>query len=131
MSLDTATTEISYLLGRAFAVAEYVQGKAVPHANATVRDKFFSAASTTPSRIFPVLLRNMQHGLSKIRKENKGLYIVLDNMIQNIVNSIEASTGFPSSLSLEKQAQFMLGYYQQRQALFTKKETATEDNTEK
>lgn len=131
MGLDATNTEIGYLLGRTFAVAEYVQAKAITNANATIRDKFFASASVNPSHTFPLILRHTQHGLAKIRKAGrKPLSKYLDVLLQNIIDEITSSEGFPKSLSLTKQGFFMLGYYHQRQDLYTVKETATEENTE-
>jgi len=125
MTLDTTNTDIGYRLGRLFAIVENIQDEAVPGANATVRDRFFSSASATPGRAFPVILKNAQHGLAKIRKANPGWAVNLDKKLQEILDGIEASTGFPASLNMERQGMFILGYYQQRQDRFTKNEDKT------
>ncbi len=127
MTLDTSNTDIGYRLGRLFAVVERVQEEAVPGANVTVRDRFFSSATATPGRTFPIVLKNAQHGLAKIRKDKPGWAIHLEKLIQEIVGGIDASSGFPSSMSSEKQGMFILGYYQQRQDFFTKKDEKLED----
>lgn len=70
-------------------------------------------------------MRNAQHGLAKIRKEEPGKAINLEKALQEILNGLDAARGgFPAALRLEEQGMFILGYYQQRQAFFTKKETA-------
>lgn len=127
MILDKENTDIGYRLGRLFAIVERIQEEAVPGANATVRDRFFSSASATPGRAFPIILRNAQNGLAKIRKGKPGFAVNLEKGIQDIVGGIDVSEGFPASLSLEKQGMFILGYYQQRQDQFTKKEDKTEE----
>nr|WP_321513837.1 type I-C CRISPR-associated protein Cas8c/Csd1 [uncultured Pseudodesulfovibrio sp.] len=127
MTLDTTNTDIGYRLGRLFAIVERIQEEAVPGANATVRDRFFSSATATPGRTFPIILKNAQHGLAKIRKEKPGWAVTLEKQIQDIVGGIDATAGFPTSLSSEKQGMFILGYYQQRQDFYTKKENKTED----
>ncbi len=127
MGLDKENTDIGYRLGRLFAIVERIQNDAVPGANATVRDRFFGAASATPRQIFPVVLKNAQHGLAKIRKEKPGWAINLDKSVQEIVDDVDPKNGFPATLSLEKQGMFVLGYYQQRQDLYTKKEDKTEE----
>jgi len=126
MTLDTTNTDIGYRLGRLFAIVERIQEEAVPGANATVRDRFFSSATATPGHTFPIILKNAQHGLAKIRKDKPGWAVTLEKQIQDIVGGIDAATGFPASLSSEKQGMFILGYYQQRQDFFTKKENKTE-----
>ncbi|MBI9080886.1 MAG: type I-C CRISPR-associated protein Cas8c/Csd1 [Pseudodesulfovibrio sp.] len=127
MTLDTTNTDIGYRLGRLFAIVERIQEEAIPGANATVRDRFFSSAAATPGRSFPIILKNAQHGLAKIRKDKPGWAVTLEKQIQDIIGGIDASTGFPASMSSEKQGMFILGYYQQRQDFFTKKDNKTED----
>ncbi len=127
MTLDTENTDIGYRLGRLFAIVENVQEESVPGANATVRDRFFGSASATPARTFPIILRNAQHGLAKIRKNKPGLAVNLEKELQAIVGDIDAKKGFPASLSIERQGMFILGYYQQRQTRFIKKENKTEE----
>ncbi|NDV24309.1 type I-C CRISPR-associated protein Cas8c/Csd1 [Desulfovibrio sp. JC022] len=126
MALDKENGEIGYRLGRLFAIVERIQEEAVPGSNATVRDRFFSSASATPARTFPVILRNAQNGLAKIRKEKPGYAVNLDKSIQEILGEVDSQNGFPAALNLEKQGMFIIGYYQQRQDFFTPKQTATE-----
>ncbi len=127
MSLDKENTDVGYRLGRLFAIVERIQSDAVPGANATVRDRFFGAAAATPGRIFPVILKNAQHGLAKIRKDKPGWAINLDKSLQKIMDAMDPREGFPSTLPLEKQGMFVLGYYQQRQQLYTRKEENKEE----
>lgn len=127
MGLDKDNTDIGYRLGRLFALIEYIQNDAVPGANATVRDRFFGSAAATPQRIFPIILKNAQHGLGKIRKEKPGWAINLDKSIQEILKDVNPQNGFPVAMSLEEQGMFVLGYYHQRQDLYTKQEPKTEE----
>lgn len=127
MSLDKENTDVGYRLGRLFAIVERIQSEAVPGANATVRDRFFGAAAATPGRIFPVILKNAQHGLAKIRKDKPGWAVNLDKSLQEIMDDIDPRAGFPSTLTLEKQGMFVLGYYHQRQDFFTKKDNKKEE----
>lgn len=126
MALDKENGEIGYRLGRLFAIVERIQEEAVPGSNATVRDRFFSSASATPARTFPVILRNAQNGLAKIRKDKPGYAVNLDKSIQEILGEVDSQSGFPAALNLEKQGMFIIGYYQQRQDFFTPKQTTAE-----
>ncbi|MDR1396340.1 MAG: type I-C CRISPR-associated protein Cas8c/Csd1 [Desulfarculales bacterium] len=102
----------AYQLGRLFAVMEGAQKDASGGAlNATIRDRYFAAASSNPGRVFPLLLRLMQHHIKK--GEHGGRY---DRLAEDILNRI--SDKFPSLLPLEEQGLFSLGYYQQRQDLY-------------
>lgn len=120
MSLDTNRTEPAYLLGRLFAALEKTQEDALPGINATIRDRFYSAASATPGSVFPRLLRTYQHHLSKAASENgQGYKVSREKLIQEITDKL---TGMPAHLALEGQGLFAIGYYHQRQDFFTKKD---------
>lgn len=121
VSLDENNINIGYRLGRLFAVLEKVQADANPRLNTTIRDSYFGSASSTPSAVFPSLMRRNQHHMTKLRKEKPGLYITRDKLIQTICNDgIDGQLGFTPILSLADQGRFVIGYYQQRQDLFTK-----------
>lgn len=124
MSLDESNINSGYRLGRLFAVLEFVQQDAAggPNKiNTTIRDSYFGSASSTPSAVFPTLMRRGQHHMTKLRKEKPGLYVIRDKLIQAICNDgIDGKLGFSPVLSLADQGRFVIGYYQQRQDLFTK-----------
>ena len=46
-----------YRLGRLFAVLESVAARRARQLNATIRDRYYGAASATPAAVFPMLLR--------------------------------------------------------------------------
>ncbi|GGX56664.1 type I-C CRISPR-associated protein Cas8c/Csd1 [Saccharospirillum salsuginis] len=125
VSLDINNTSPGYRLGRLFSVLENIQisalGKSV---NATIRDRYYGAASATPASIFPVLLRNSQHHLSRLRKDKPGLAVNLERDIQEIVDGLPAQ--FPKSLRIEAQGQFAIGYYHQSKARYTKQSNSEE-----
>lgn len=122
MALDEHNTNIGYRLGRLFAVLERVQQDAAGgpgKVNTTIRDSYFGSASSTPSAVFPTLMRRNQHHMSKLRKEKPGLHVNRDKLIQSICNEgIDGDLGFHATLSLEDQGRFVIGYYHQRQDLF-------------
>jgi CRISPR-associated protein Csd1 len=128
MSLDRENPNPAYRLGRLFAVLERTQQAALPGLNATIRDRYFAAASATPARIFPQLAKNATHHLSLMRKSDRGwLAHWLDREMGEIWGGLEAD--LPRSLNLEDQGRFVAGYYHQR---WTKKDTegaeAPQDN---
>jgi CRISPR-associated protein Csd1 len=118
MSLDPDRREVSYLLGRLFAVLEKAQLDALGKINATIKDRFFSAASATPASVFPGLLRLSQHHIDKAEHG-----YISDRRIGEIMEHINA---FPSHMSLKDQGLFAIAYYQQKNALYRKNETKTE-----
>lgn len=122
VSLDKTNTNPGYLLGRLFSELENIQRYAVGGVNATIRDRYYGAASATPANVFPALLRNAQHHLGRVRKDRPGLAVALELSIGEIMGAL--GTTFPRSLRLEIQGQFALGYYQQTQSRFKAKEGA-------
>jgi CRISPR-associated protein Csd1 len=113
--LDETNTNPGYRLGRLFAVLEKTQQDAMPGINSTIRDRFYSSASATPRSVFGRLLRTYQHHLGKL---DIGFKIAHERRAQEILDAV---TDFPAHLNLKDQAQFALGYYHQRKALFPAK----------
>lgn len=123
MSLDRTSTNSGYLLGRLFAVLEKIQETANPGINATIRDRFYGAASSSPVAVFSQLLKLKNHHLAKIDK--KGLKVFYEREIGEIMDGIST---FPPHLTLDEQAYFAIGYYQQRQDFFKKSDAKAPEN---
>ena len=117
VELNEQSTYLPYRLGRLFAVLEAVQQKANPNINATIKDRYFNSACATPALVFPTLLRLTQSHLSKI---GGGAEVYYDKMITELLGDVTQS--YPLRLSLQDQGIFQIGYYHQKQKLFTKKE---------
>ena len=113
--LDIERAEPSYHLGRLFASLERAQEDALPGLNATIKDRYFGAASSTPSSVFPRLIRMSQHHVGKL---DGGKKVVAEKRLQEIMGRLDA---FPTHLGLADQGLFAIGYYHQRQDFFTKK----------
>ena len=109
-SLDTSNREPAYLCGRLFAELERAQRLAVG-AKATINDRFYGSASTTPVTVFPTLMRGSQNHLAKLRKTRRGAYAGIQAAIEEIVAGLPS---FPRVLTLREQGMFALGYYHQR-----------------
>jgi len=117
VSLDRQNPSIAYRLGRMFALLEKAQEEANPGINATIRERYFGAASATPVSVFPTLLKLFNHHLAKL--EIKGRKVMLEKLAGEILS--EVSPDLPSTLSLIDQGRFAVGYYHQREDFFTKK----------
>lgn len=120
MSLDETNANVGYRLGRLFAVLEKAQEEANPGINATIRDRYYGAASSTPMTVFSTLLKLKNHHLSKL--ENRGRAVNLEKRIGEIMEGLD---DFPAQLALAEQGRFAIGYYHQRQDFFTKSEPAS------
>jgi len=117
VALDRNEANPGYRLGRLFYVLENAQRLGVGRVNATIRDKFYASASANPARVFPLLLRGAQDHIGAVRrKSGGGLSFWLDEQIAEIVAGLPASKPFPSTLRLEDQGRFLVGYYHQRNA---------------
>ena len=117
VSLNEASTNPAYILGRLFSVYEDVQVKANPGINATIKDKYFNSASAMPASIFPVLNNLYQKHLRKLEGNQRVYY---DKQVSELKNVLGES--YPARLTLAQQGAFDLGYYHQTQKRYTKKE---------
>ena len=120
MPLSEASSCAPYVLGRVFSVLEAVQQAANPGINATIKDKYFNAASATPATIFPILLNLSQKHLKKLKGSNMGLCVFYEKQLTELLSKLSAD--FPARLNLPQQGAFQLGYYHQTQARYEKKE---------
>lgn len=118
VSLDDSNTNPGYRIGRLFAALEKIQEEAV-NPSATIRDRFYGAASSTPVTVFANLMKLKNHHLSKMEEGRKRYFEKLIGQIMSDIND------FPAHLSLADQGRFAIGYYHQRQAFFTKSESTT------
>ena len=121
VSLDESNTNPGYRLGRLFAVLEKIQEEANPGINATIRDRFYGAAASTPVTVFSTLLKLKNHHIAKL--ENRGRAVNLEKRIGEIMDGIG---DFPAQLPLADQGRFAIGYYHQRQDFFKKQDTTNE-----
>jgi CRISPR-associated protein Csd1 len=143
--LDKNNDDAAYCCGRAFALLEKVQkdsrkkwrnsaeeqedqsskaGNPREDDGPTIKDHYFSSASTTPSLVFPRLFRLYQHHLAKLKQLNAGLSVSREQELGEIMNKL--SNAFPRLLSLDDQGKFVIGYFHQRQDLYTSKKDKEE-----
>ena len=122
--LDLSNANPAYRLGRLFAVLEKIQEEASPGLNATIRDRYYGAASSTPVAVFTTLLRLKN---SHLKKLSIGRAMGFEKLIGEILGVV---VDFPKHLPLPDQGRFALGYYHQRQDFFTKKTDESTSTTE-
>jgi CRISPR-associated protein Csd1 len=120
--LDKNNDDAAYCCGCAFALLEMIQKDSVEgELNRTIKDSYFTAASTTPSLVFPRLCRLSQHHLAKL---DTGLRIHRERQFGEVINKLRNT--FPRLLSLDDQGKFVIGYFHQRQDLYTSKKDKEE-----
>lgn len=120
VTLHEDSNDVAYNLGRLFAAYAYTE-KSVAKRNATIRDKYVGAASATPLRVFPALMRGYEHNratLAKAGGQKAASGVRADRAVGRIVDLLPPD--LPRSLGLEEQARFFVGYYHQEQAFYAK-----------
>lgn len=118
MALDKSNPNPGYRLGRLFATLEKIQEEANPGLNATIRERYYGAASSSPVSVFSTLLKLKNHHLAKL---SPGKKVQFEKIIGEIMS--ELSDSFAPTLSLKDQGRFAVGYYHQRQDFFTSHKT--------
>lgn len=123
--LNPNEKSIGYNCGRMFATYECIQQKALgDNINASIVDKFYNSAMTTPAYVFGRLARLSTSHMNKL---DNGLKIYYSKKLQEISTNIKS---FPKTLNVIEQGMFVLGYYQQKQDFFTKKNEQEDINIE-
>jgi len=116
--LDTANTNQGYLCGRLFAIIDKIQEDA-NHIH-SIQERYMNSASATPAAVFATILNLSSHHSEKL---NEGTKIYYEKIKQEIMSKLPAN-GFPSHLDLQDQGRFFVGFYHQRQDLFTSKKNS-------
>lgn len=115
ISMDESNTNIAYRLGRLFAVMEMLQNRAIKVNS--IKDSYYTSASTRPATVFPKLFSLSNHHASKLGSNG----IFFEKLKGEILEPIQAS--IPKTFNLEEQGLFAIGYYQQKNDLYRKKVT--------
>lgn len=123
LALNYENKNPAYLYGRLFAVLEKLQQAASNNSlNRTIKDAYFSSAASKPALVFPKLLILAQNHLKKVNEKSE---VYFSKLIQEIIDDIEDE--FRETLTLSDQGKFMIGYYQQYQDFFVKKDNITKE----
>jgi CRISPR-associated protein Csd1 len=119
--MDPSNSSSGYTLGRLMAVLERIQQEAMQNVNASVVDRYFSAASAAPKSVFVRLMKNTRHHVRKAQDDpdRGGTVFRLDRLVDELANQFDPKqNGFPSHLDLEQQGLFVLNYHQMRRWLW-------------
>lgn len=88
--LDKSNTNQGYLCGRLFAVLENLQYAA--NKQDSIRSGYMNAASSTPSAVYPTILKLSNSHYSKLAKDKKGLAMYFDNQKKEIMYNPQNET---------------------------------------
>lgn len=122
------TTDPAYNCGRLFAIFDTLQRSA--HGKnfdgATIAERYFGSASTTPNTALSILWRLHQHHLKKLRQQGekgkraahkiKASITEIAASFRPVSSSPDAAPEFPRFFTLIEQGRFALGFYQQMAA---------------
>ncbi len=120
-NINESSSSAAYHCGRLMAIYGEIHKSAMPEVNTSVVERYYAAAISTPAFVFGKLSRMSIHHLSKLDQDKPGLANYYRKRLESIALCLD-SNNLPSSLDLEEQTQFALGYYQQRAELFKKKD---------
>lgn len=135
MKADPVDPNIARRLGRLFAIMERIQSASLgEEVNATIKDKYLSAAAATPQQVFPHLLQLSERHVTRLRRGHSDAGWVAKAANQEGASTSEMArrvgiklggqmgrlatdfvdTGFPAQHDNGEQGFFMIGYYQER-----------------
>ncbi len=120
VELNEQSNYMPYLLGRSFAVLEWIQTAANPNLNSTIKDRYFNSACATPAVVFPILMRLHNSHLKVLKRERPGAAVNLEKLLGTLCGRMQET--YPPHLTLDEQGAFILGYYHQVQKFYEKKE---------
>lgn len=99
----------AYHCGRLMATLAYLQWRALGDVGAGVVQRYYAAASATPALVLGRLLKLAQYHLAKLEGGERHW---IDERIGQIMGRLVDE--FPTTLNLEEQSLFALGYYHQK-----------------
>ena len=99
----------AYHCGRLMSVLASLQQRALGDVGAGVVQRYYGAASTTPALVLGRLARLSKHHLNSL--DSPQLTFWYEGKIAGIWGRLKDS--LPTTLNLEEQSLFALGYYQQ------------------
>ncbi len=120
--LNKEHPEPAYQCGRLLAVLAGLQRSALGDVEAGVVQRYYVAASQTPGLTLGRLFNNAKNHLNKL---DGGLTYWYEDQIAEIMSRIQDR--IPSTLNLDQQSLFALGYYQQIAANRRGKNTTTNE----
>lgn len=132
------TRDPAYNCGRLLAVIAEAQDRAHEFRleGSGVAERYFGIASSSPSLVFPLLIRLNRHHLEKIKKSEKYGHHArfIEERIQMIIaqfSSLAAgqSPEFPRHLDLRAQGRFAIGFYQEKASVEAQRKAASKNSS--
>jgi len=118
--VDDSIDDPAYLCGRIMAVLANIQNAALGDVGAGVVQRYYAAASATPALVLGRLVRTAQ--IAHLPKIDGGLRHHFESQMTQLWSRMK--TAPPTTLTLEQQTLFALGFYQQQATRYAKKEAS-------
>lgn len=126
-------TEPAYHCGAMMAIYAWIQNIAYKEVNVGVTQRFYASAVQSPAMVLGRLSKMSVHHIEKITNEK-----LAEHFLELLAQcSLAIGDRIPTTMSLEQQSYFALGYYQMQAQLLlekrtanAKKEAAKENDTE-
>jgi len=120
-ALNTENRGPAYVCGRIFAVLEDLQRAVQTRRggeglNVTFTDRYFARAVTNPIVALVAGRRDARAWLKRLRRDRPGWAYAYETRLDDLFSRLD-EIGMPGAGVLTQQAQFILGYHQQRAAL--------------
>jgi CRISPR-associated protein Csd1 len=128
-SVDDELNSPAYLCGRIMSLLASIQEKSLGTVGAGVVQRYYAAASATPALVLGRLVRTAQ--IAHLPKIDGGLRHHFESQLAELWTRMH--TPPPTTLSLEEQTLFAMGFYQQQASRYKKSEvknTALADASE-
>lgn len=108
-------THPAYHCGRLLSLLSDIQDEAIG-ANATLVDRFYGSASTSPASVFGTLMAKSVPHLSKLRRDSRKAWLgrFFQREVTAVMQHFSPEDGFPSTLSPTEQGLFAIGFYHQK-----------------
>lgn len=120
------------LCGRMLAQLDAAQRAALgDDVNRTIADRYYASASTMPKRVFAGLFKTASHHLATAGGSDggKAAQVAISRRLAELVALLAEAGGWPTALGLEQQADFALGYWDERQAGLRRAPADTDETT--
>ena len=108
--IDQSLDSPAYLSGRIMALLAAIQERALGNVGAGVVQRYYAAASATPALVLGRLVRTAQ--IAHLPKIDGGLRHYFESQLSDLWTRMK--TAPPTTLSLEEQTLFAMGFYQQK-----------------
>ena len=128
VELATELADVPYRCGRIFALLEQAQIDTFGgNLNSTVKNRYFASASAMPALVFPRLFHLNTHNLAKLESTEKPRHRNKSYYERRFRAAMVEPLTFPRQLSLEEQGRFIVGYFQQHQDFYTKRDKTPQE----